>query len=100
MRVTGSEPTMKPSGAVEWRDEEGRLHREDGPAIIHANGSYKWYRHGVRHREGGPACVYVNGTEKWYLNGLRHREDGPAAIYPDGRELWFIEGERVPPLDE
>ena len=65
--------------------------------MIHANGSTKWYRDGVRHREGAPACEYVNGTEKWYLNGLRHREDGPAAIYPDGRELWFIEGVRVDP---
>lgn len=78
----------------EWL-RHGRLHRTDGPAVIHANGSVKYYVDGVRHRDGGPACVYVNGTEKWYREGKRHREDGPAAIYPDGRRIWFIEGEKV-----
>jgi hypothetical protein len=79
----------------EYRDEQGRLHRENGPALIHANGSHKWYRHGVRHREGAPACVYVNGTRKWYQDGLRHRDNGPAATYPDGRRIWIVDGEVV-----
>ena len=79
----------------EFRDAQGRLHREDGPALIHANGSVKWYRHGVRHRDDGPACVYVNGTRKWYRGGKRHRDDGPAATYPDGRRIWFDEGVKV-----
>ncbi len=50
--------------------------------MIHANGSVKYYRDGVRHREGAPACVYVNGTEKWYWEGLRHRDDGPCRYLP------------------
>lgn len=25
---------VHPTGLEEWRDEEGRLHREDGPAIV------------------------------------------------------------------
>ena len=65
-------PTRFSNGRVEWRDEQGRLHREDGPALEHANGSEKWYRH-----------------------GKRHRDDGPAAIYPDGRKIWFIDGVKV-----
>lgn len=83
-----------PSGREEWY-RHGALHRENGPAVIHANGSVKYYVDGVRHREDGPACVYVNGTEKWYREGKRHREDGPAAVYPDGRRVWFIEGEKI-----
>jgi hypothetical protein len=79
----------------EYRDSEGRLHRTGGPALIHANGSTKWYRHGVRHRAGGPACVYVNGTRKWYRDGRRHRDGGPAATYPDGRRIWFEDGVRT-----
>ena len=79
----------------EHRDSEGRLHRTDGPALEHANGSVKWYRHGKRHRIGAPACVYVNGTRKWYEDGLRHRDDGPAATYPDGRRIWFDHGEKI-----
>jgi hypothetical protein len=82
-------------GAIEHRDAQGRLHREDGPAVEHANGSTKWYLHGVRHREGAPACEYVNGTEKWYRHGLRHRDGGPAASYPDGRRIWFTDGVKV-----
>ena len=70
---------------------------EGGPAIVHANGSEKWYVDGKRHREGAPACVYVNGTEKWYRHGLRHRDpdEGPAASYPDGRRIWFVDGVKV-----
>jgi hypothetical protein len=79
----------------EYRDAEGRLHREDGPALVHKNGSVKWYRHGRRHRLGAPACVYVNGTRKWYEDGLRHRDGGPAATYPDGRRIWFERGVEV-----
>jgi glycine/D-amino acid oxidase-like deaminating enzyme len=83
-----------PSGREEWY-RHGKLHRDDGPAVVHANGSVKWYRHGRRHREGAPACVYVNGTEKWYRDGLRHRDDGPAATYPDERRIWFRDGVKV-----
>jgi hypothetical protein len=82
-------------GRREYRDSAGRLHREDGPALIHANGSVKWYRHGKRHRLGAPACVYVNGTRKWYRDGLRHRDGGPASTYPDGRRIWFENGVKV-----
>lgn len=55
----------------EFRDEAGRLHRDHGPALIHASGSCKWYRHGRRGREDGPARVYVNGTRS---GGDRRRE--------------------------
>src|SRR3954469_16273994 len=105
-------PEMNGEGVLEWRDDHGRLHRDDGPArvfpsgreewyrqgklnreggpaVLHANGSEKWYVAGKRHRGAPPACSYVNGAEKWYRNGLRHRapEEGPAASYPDGRRI-------------
>jgi hypothetical protein len=113
---------MSHNGVLEWRDAQGELHRvdgparvfpggreewfrhgklhrdpADGPAVVHANGSVKYYVDGVRHRDDGPACEYVNGTEKWYRHGLRHRDpkDGPAAIYPDGRRIWFVDGVKV-----
>jgi len=40
------------SGREEWF-RHGRLHRSDGPAVIHANGSVKYYVDGVRHRRAG-----------------------------------------------
>jgi len=49
-----------------------------------------WFFQGKLHREDGPAIEYPNGTKKWYLNGKRHREDGPAVEYPNGTKEWFL----------
>lgn len=37
--------------------ENGKWHREDGPALHWQNRGYFWYKHGVRHREDGPAAI-------------------------------------------
>ena len=37
--------------------KNGQLLREDGPAMIWADGSQAWYRHGKCHREDGPAHI-------------------------------------------
>jgi hypothetical protein len=81
--------------AIEWINGNrtwyfnGKLHREDGPAIEYANGDKKWYFNDRCHREDGPAIERVNGHKGWYLNGKLHREDGPAIIYCDGVEYWI-----------
>ena len=59
----------------------GRLHREDGPAIIwyHKNGQIEhehWYFNSQSHRENGPAIIYYykSGkikTTEWYINGKK-----------------------------
>ena len=48
----------------------GKLHREDGPAIEGANGDKYWYLNGndKYHREDGPAIEYADGSKSWYLN--------------------------------
>ncbi len=63
----------------EWKDESGRLHREDGPAYI---------------------CHYPDASilqESFYISGVIHRESGPADIfyYPDGskHEYFYLAGE-------
>jgi hypothetical protein len=71
------------------------LHREDGPAIVYANGSKSWYINGKCHREDGPAVEYTNGYKAWYINDKRHREDGPAVEYADGSKEWYINGKRL-----
>jgi len=49
-----------------------------------------WYLNGKLHREDGPAIEYADGSRQWWINGKLHREDGPAVIYPTGiREWWF-----------
>jgi hypothetical protein len=46
------------------------LHREDGPAIVWANGDMEWFHYGKTHRVGGPAMLYQNGEAQWYLNDI------------------------------
>ena len=51
-----------------WLSDENRLHREDGPAVIHLNGTEEWFVHGKRHRVGGPAVFGPDGNVLWFLN--------------------------------
>ena len=54
----------------------GKLHREDGPAVEWSDGTKRWYRNGKLHREDGPACEFADGTKRWYIDGLALAEEG------------------------
>lgn len=76
---------------IEYRNSDGELHREDGPAIEYDKGHKIWYKSGVLHREDGPAVEYDKGRKKiWVVNGKFHREDGPAFEYANGLKKWYI----------
>jgi len=66
----------------------GKLHREDGPAVIYNNRSWEWFINGKRHREDGPAIEYFDGNpiRCWYLNNITY-----------SFEEWL---EKTPILDE
>lgn len=51
----------------------GRLHREDGYAIMYANGTKIWYINGQRHRENGPAYISRDGSKSWWIKGVLHK---------------------------
>jgi len=72
--------------------KNGERHRDDGPAVIHANGNREWYKNGERHRDDGPAVIHANGNREWYKNGKLHRHDGPAVIYKNGDKEWYKNG--------
>ena len=55
MEVSERPDRMTGDGVMEWRDAQGRLHRDDGPARVLPSGREEWYRHGLLHREDGPA---------------------------------------------
>nr|QMP83504.1 MAG: hypothetical protein [Caudoviricetes sp.] len=57
------------------------------------DGSRYWLLNGKLHREDGPAMEFTNGNRYWYLNGQLHREDGPAFEYADGDRYWYLNGE-------
>jgi len=62
---------------------------------VYADGDKHWYLNGKLHREDGPAVERRDGTKFWFLNGERHREDGPAREYSDGYKAWYLNGERL-----
>jgi hypothetical protein len=51
-----------------------------------------WYLNGKVHRENGPAVEWSEGTKDWYLNGELHRVDGPAVEWSDGGKEWHLNG--------
>jgi hypothetical protein len=59
---------------VEYFNEQGKRHREDGPAIEHKDGYKSWYINGQWHREEGPAIEYSDGSKSWYLNNINYSE--------------------------
>jgi len=66
--LNGGEP-FYPEKFTVWKEEwwvDGRLHREDGPAIL------------IFNKETGKKYL-----EKWYLNGKLHRENDPAWVVYD-----------------
>lgn len=86
-------PAIERADGTKYWYQHGQYHREDGPAIEQADGAKKWFQHGELHRDDGPAIEYPDGTKNWFKNGKLHREDGPAIEYPDGTKKWFQNGE-------
>jgi hypothetical protein len=69
----------------------GKLHREDGPAVIGPQGWVKYYINGKLHRDDGPAVIWTSGSVEYYNKGKRHREDGPAVIYASGEKIYYLD---------
>ena len=70
-----SNPEIDEDGNKFWYNEQGKLHRVDGPAIKWWNGDKAWWSHGKLHREDGPAVEWCNGDKEWYLNDKEYTEE-------------------------
>lgn len=57
--------------------------------------SKRWYVDGKLHRENGPALEYLCGHKEYYLNGQLHRIDGPAVEMAFNNNLFFLFGKEV-----
>jgi hypothetical protein len=55
-------------------------------------GTRQYHLNGKIHRENGPAIELYTGDKIWYLNGKLHRIDGPAIDFFVGRKEWWLEG--------
>jgi hypothetical protein len=67
--------TINSFGDKYWRNENGELHRLDGPAIVWSGGSKFWYINGEYHRLDGPAIERVDGSKEWWVEGKKYSED-------------------------
>ena len=90
-----SESTKRVFGDhVEWRNPQGNLHREDGPAVEYTDGTKEWFLDGQRHRLDGPAVEWADGTKAWWVDDQLHRLDGPAVEHADGSKEWWVNGRK------
>jgi hypothetical protein len=62
---------------------------------VYEDGGKFWFLNGKLHREDGPAVEYANGDKFWYINDKRHREDGPAVELANGRKYWYLNGKEL-----
>ena len=65
---------IKTTRGIFWYNEDGKLHREDGPAVEQVNGHREWYQNDKLHRVDGPAVERINGDKLWFQNGELHRQ--------------------------
>jgi len=63
--------------------------------VEYSIGIKEWLQNGKRHREGGPAVEYPSGIKSWYQNGKQHRLDGPALEYSNGDKKYYILGHQL-----
>lgn len=77
-----------------WYDENQKLHRVDGPALVD-NDIKEWFFHGKRHRTDGPAIEWEDGSKEWWNHGKLHRIDGPATDFvAPAQKGWWLFGFR------
>ena len=60
--------------------------------IVDNGGCETWTLNGKLHRENGPAMTFPAGSKFWYINGLQHNANGPAGVYPNESKEWYLEG--------
>jgi len=77
--------------------EQELLHREDGPAEIWDDGSWRWWWRGLPHRDDGPAVHQLGEDGLWWDQWMQHGEvhrdgDLPATIRSDGERAWWWRG--------
>ena len=79
-------------GTTRYYNDEGQLHKEDGPAIEFLNGAKYWYINGQYHREDGPACECANGDKYWYINNVKincKSQEEFLRLIKIGKAFWY-----------
>ena len=73
------------------------MKKEQPECKVDEYGDKRWWLNGKLHREDGPAVERANGSKEWSLNGKYHREDGPAIEWASGYKAWRLHNKEVHP---
>ncbi len=85
-------PTEEIKEDLFWHNTEGKLHRENAPAVVKKDGTQEWFLNGMRSNPSGPAIVHPDGSTEWYVDAKRHREGGlPAVEKSNGYCEWWVD---------
>ena len=57
------------TGRKLWKDKDDKIHRTDGPAIEHPNGTVAWYIHGFKW-DLDDYCELVGATDEQKLQWI------------------------------
>ena len=80
-------------GTITYRNADGKLHNENGPAIVCTDGYKFYYINGELHNPHGPAVVYPDGYKAYCMHGRLHNAHGPAVTCADGHKEHWINGQ-------
>jgi len=81
-------------GTVYWFNEEGQFNLEDGPAVTKADGTRFWYRNSKLHRTDGPAVIHSSGRKEFWLNGIFYSEKDYWEKLKPAKEMTIAELEK------
>jgi hypothetical protein len=62
------------TGTRRYYNHAGRLHCEDGPAVICPTWGKEWWQNGRRHRLDGPAIEYEGVHKEWWIHGVEYTQ--------------------------
>lgn len=86
------EPSQVKDGWRAWHSC-GKLHRDNGPAIIGPDGTSIWCQHGFIHRDNEPAITFADGALAWInMNVITRANDKPAFVCAKGTQKWYLDG--------
>lgn len=92
-RENGKPTEETESGIRMWYNEDGILHRDDGPALM-TDCYAAWYDNGKFSRKNGqPARIFFSGEMEWREDGVFHRDhDLPACMIKTHIQTFWTKG--------
>ena len=60
-------PEIDIDGSKFWKNDKGKYHKLNGPAIEYHNGNKSWYVNGSLHRLDGPAIEWYYRYKQWRI---------------------------------